>query len=72
MNVFSFSGTCYHIGDNIKLEDKGYGERSYCTELQDNGRLAILPESKLNFHEMTKVIHNNRFYQIGKFVNIVL
>ena len=69
---FSFRGTCYHIGDNIKLEERGYDERSYCTELQDNGRLAILPESKLDFHEMTRVLDNNRFYQIGKFANIVL
>ena len=69
--MFCFRGTCYHVGDEIQSKDNGYGEKSYCPNLKEPGRLAILPDSRTDVHTLAQVIDENRFYQIGNSINII-
>ena len=54
------------MGNAIELEGNGYAKTAYCAQLQEPGRLAILPDSKSDLHKLTQALDNNRFYQIGK------
>ena len=61
-----YRGVCYHLGNDIELDDNGYAKTAYCTQLQEPGRLAVLPDTESDWHKLTQALDSNRFYQIGK------
>ena len=61
-----FRGVCYHLGNDMELDENEFAKMAYCNQLQEPGRLAILPDTKYDLHKLTQVLDSNRFYQIGK------
>ena len=50
----------------MELDENEFAKMAYCTQLQEPGRLAILPDTKSDLHKLTQALDSNRFYQIGK------
>ncbi len=64
---YYFRGTCYHLSDTKIGKGNDLEKNSYCTNLQDPGRLAILPDYGKDMKTVAKKLDINTFYQVGKY-----